>query len=354
MRPPFPYFGGKSRVAALVWRALGDVRAYTEPLCGSAAVLLARPDWHRGYVETINDRDCYVANFWRALQAAPDEVAAAADWPVNEADLHARHEWLVRSAAAAEWRERMHVDPEYFDAKIAGWWVWGISQWIGSGWCGAEVGVQKRPHLYCGGRGVHRATLTQKLPNLATKGAGVHRPSLSRQIPHLFGPSKGIVRLDQTGIREMLAAISARLRRVRVACGDWSRVLTPSALMHADYAPVGVFLDAPYASAAGRTPRLYAEDDLGISVQVKEWALAHGDDPRLRIVLCGYDGEHEMPAGWSCIPWSANGGYESQRRVQRAAPNRHRERLWLSPQCLPVAGDVAAVQAHLPGLEVAP
>jgi hypothetical protein len=51
---------------------------------------------------------------------------------VNEADLHARHRWLV---AEVEFRERMRRDPEYFDAKIAGWWVWGICQWIGSGWC---------------------------------------------------------------------------------------------------------------------------------------------------------------------------------------------------------------------------
>jgi hypothetical protein len=352
VRPPFPYFGGKTRVGELVWRALGDVRSYAEPFCGSAAVLLARPDWHRGHVETINDRDCYVANFWRAFASDPEAVAAAADWPVNEADLHARHEWLVRSAAAIEWRSRMHSDPEYFDAKVAGWWVWGISQWIGSGWCGAEVGVQKRPYIDRGGRGVHRFTLVQKVPNLASKGAGVHRTKLQK--PALYGPSRGVGRLSSTGVRDLLFRISARLRRVRVACGDWSRILTPAALMHRDYSPVGVFLDAPYGRAAGRTPRLYAADDLEVSARARDWALEHGDDPRVRIVLCGYEGEYSMPATWSCIPWSSNGGYESQRREQRDEPNRHRERLWLSPHCQVHAGAAAEQLLLIGGGETAP
>ena len=29
-------------------------------------------------------------------------------------------------------------DPDYYDAKIAGWWLWGICQWIGSGWCSGQ------------------------------------------------------------------------------------------------------------------------------------------------------------------------------------------------------------------------
>ena len=40
---PFPYFGGKRRAAATVWRALGDPSGYVEPFAGSAAILLARP-----------------------------------------------------------------------------------------------------------------------------------------------------------------------------------------------------------------------------------------------------------------------------------------------------------------------
>ena len=42
---PFPYFGGKAKVADIVWQALGDVNAYIEPFFGSGAVLLNRPNY---------------------------------------------------------------------------------------------------------------------------------------------------------------------------------------------------------------------------------------------------------------------------------------------------------------------
>jgi hypothetical protein len=77
-----------------------------------------------------------LVNFWRAIAADPDAVAAHADWPVSECDLSARHLWLV--SRRAEMTERLQVDAEWFDAKAAGWWVWGICAWIGSGWCSGE------------------------------------------------------------------------------------------------------------------------------------------------------------------------------------------------------------------------
>lgn len=131
LKAPFPYFGGKSRVAEEVWRRFGDVGNYVEPFAGSLAVLLARP--HKPYTETVNDKDGLLANFWRAMVKDPEAVIHHADWPVNEADLHARHLWLVRERE--DLTERLMADPYWFDAKAAGWWVWGISAWIGDTWC---------------------------------------------------------------------------------------------------------------------------------------------------------------------------------------------------------------------------
>ena len=131
LRAPFPWFGGKSAVAPLVWQRFGDVRNYVEPFAGTCAMLLQRPHWpfSETRIETVNDADCFVANFWRALQAEPEAVVQYADWPVNEADLHARHLWLVN--VGKEHVARLRTEPEYYDAKIAGWWVWGCCQWIG-------------------------------------------------------------------------------------------------------------------------------------------------------------------------------------------------------------------------------
>lgn len=308
---PFPWFGGKRRVSDVVWGALGECPGYVEPFAGSLAVLLRRPD--DPGVETVNDKDGYVANFWRAVQADPEAVARHADWPVNETDLFARHLWLVNSG-----RERiaaLEADPDHFDAKVAGWWVWGVCAWIGSGWCSGR-GPWKLPHLGDPGRGVNR-----QLPHLGSPGRGVNR-----KLPHLGDRGRGYHKQTEA-LLEWMRALSLRLRKVRVCCGDWSRVVTPSVLRGGGY-PCGVFLDPPYDEGNEN----YSVAAKGIAAEVREWALAHGDNPKLRIVLAGYEGEHEMPKSWRVHAYSATGAYAPT--GSKAHENRHRERLWFSPHCL--------------------
>lgn len=309
LRAPYPYFGGKSRAASLIWERFGDVANYVEPFAGSLAVLLARPTEPR--IETVNDLDCHIANFWRAVQSDPDAVAKWCDWPVNEADLHARHLWLVQGLPAH--RERMMTEPDYFDAKIAGWWVWGICQWIGSGWC-----AERKP--------------SRQLPHVGTAGRGVHR-KLTASSRHLAGNVK-----DESvpfgSLFEWIQALMVRLRRVRVCCGDWMRVLGTGCLTgclgsYPSGSMVGIFLDPPYHDGNME----YAESATGISRRVASWAVENGDDPRLRIALCGYEGEHDMPSSWECVPWKAKGGYGGQSQAHDN-PNAKRERIWFSPHCL--------------------
>ena len=99
MAAPFPYFGGKSLACETVWAALGDPENYVEPFAGSAAMLLGRPNV--GKVETINDADGFVANFWRAvsLDAAegPVERGVGRLVPEREKD-HTLHLGITRSA----------------------------------------------------------------------------------------------------------------------------------------------------------------------------------------------------------------------------------------------------------------
>jgi DNA adenine methylase len=69
VKAPFPWFGGKSRAADVVWRAFGNVPNYVEPFAGSLAVLLARP--HDAKIETVNDKDGLISNFWRGGEVLP-------------------------------------------------------------------------------------------------------------------------------------------------------------------------------------------------------------------------------------------------------------------------------------------
>jgi hypothetical protein len=319
MQAPFPWFGGKSRVAHIVWGRLGDVPNYVEPFFGSGAVLLGRP--HAPNIETVNDKDAYLANFWRAIKADPETVAHYADWPVNESDMHARHIWLLNTGA--ERLARIEGDPDYYDAQVAGWWVWGICAWIGPGWCsgnGPWHSVDgKLVRLSTDGRGVHR-----QLVHLGDGGQGVHR-----QLVHLGNGGQGVHR-KQLNLTEWFAALSERLRRVRVCVGDWSRVLRPTPTVKLGL--TGVFLDPPYNSAA-RNPAIYNHEDSGhLAADVREWAIAHGDDPMMRIALCGYD-DFTMPDAWVPVAWKTNGGYANQGN-NRGKENRHRERIWFSPHCL--------------------
>jgi len=316
LKAPFPYFGGKSRVANIVWTRLGEVRNYVEPFFGSGATLLRRPNSFVG-TETVNDKDGFVANFWRAVQAAPDEVAFHADWPVNENDLHARHIWLVGEKDSMQ--TRLEGDSEFFDAKIAGWWCWGMCCWIGGGFCSGngpwqsvEVdGVRQLVHLGTAGMGINRQRV-----ELGTAGRGVNRQS--------------------EGIYEWMSALSARLKRVRVCSGDWSRVCGPAVTQGRGL--TAVFLDPPYADTAERTPDLYRIDSLDVAHAVREWAIANGSDKKMRIALCGYEGEHVMPADWECFSWKASGGYSIGKK-SASSDNSRKERIWFSPHCIAANSD---------------
>lgn len=321
LKAPFPYFGGKSAIASVVWDRLGDVPNYCEPFFGSGAVLLARPHDEPG-IETVNDADGLLCNAWRAIQAAPDEVARWADWPVSECDLHARHVWLVERKAGLQ--ARLEAEPDFFDAKAAGWWIWGMSVWIGGGFCsgnGPWSRVEVAPGAYelrkgDAGQGVHR-----KRPHLGgeySAGKGVHRESLS--------PPNSIVAYMQ--------ALSDRLRRVRVCCGDWSRILGPTPTT--THGTTGVFLDPPYSAEAGRDNNLYRVESGDVAHAVREWCIANGDNRELRIALCGYQGEwHDVleDMGWEAHSWKAHGGYAHLGKGAGRA-NATREVIWFSPHCV--------------------
>lgn len=283
---PFPYFGGKRRAASMVWERLGDVPNYIEPFCGSCAALLARP--HEPRIETVNDIDGLLVNFWRAVKADPEETARYADNPVTELDLLARHDWLIGNRESIT--EALRRDPDAYDAKAAGWWCWGANTWIGSGF--GFSAADQIPHLGDAGKGVNR-----RLPHLGDAG---------------------------TGVVAWMESLAERLRHVRVTCGDWRRVLTPS--VTTKHGVTGVFLDPPYDSADHDRSMYVAYGS--VAKDVAEWCRENGGNPMFRIALCGYEGEHDLP-GWACEGWMARKGYGTD-------ANARRERIWFSPHCLSV------------------
>lgn len=294
----FPYFGGKRRVAEAVWSRFGRVDGYLEPFGGSLAMALANPHPDALKSENLNDFDGLVCNFWRAVAAAPEEVASWADWPVSHLDLTARHDWL--RAQRVELVERLRADVDYHDAKIAGWWWWGICQWIGSGW--GVVSHSKRPHLGDHGMGVHSLG---KRPHLRDHGVGVHS----------LGQRDGLYQTTQE--------LAARLRYSRISCCDWRSLRST---LHSACARWGVFLDPPYTAASGRNMTLYGNsstDEATLGVQVAEWAVEIGC--KHRVALCGIDGEYDIPEEWERYYWKT-GGYSYGNRDRQ-------EVIWFSPAC---------------------
>lgn len=342
---PFPYFGGKRKVAAEVWQRFSNVGNYVEPFCGSCAVLLLRPTEPK--TETVNDADGLLSNFWRALKYAPDETAEYADWPVNENDLHARHAWLVGQKDSLQ--AKLEGDPDFYDAKIAGWWVWGIACWIGSGWCSGkgpwqvqEVdGIRQLVHVGSAGRGVNR-----QLVHVGDEGRGVNRKrerltgfaetgvnaiGIENKRPVISGGAGGNAPLPSNpDLIAYFKILSERLRRVRVCCGDWQRVCGPSVTF--GHGMTGVFLDPPYADTAKRASNLYRVDCEQVAHAVREWAIEQGKNPLMRIALCGYSGEHVMPENWECFSWKQGDGYGGQAKERNN--NGAKEKIWFSPACV--------------------
>ena len=299
---PFPYFGGKRRAAPMIWDALGDPGGYVEPFAGSAAVLLARPAAIGKRVETLNDADGWLVNAWRSIQLSPDEVAKHCEWPVTEIDYHARLAWLQarRDADLVAWLEG---DPEHHDAKAAAWWLYVCACGIGDPW----------------GSGPWRV-VDGHLRKAGNAGRGVNR-----ELPHLG--LRGILREnDGTPLMAYMQALSERLRDVRITCGDWARVVTPSVIRatRGGDGSFGILLDPPYTTGGD----LYGHVDADVSHAVRAWCLTA--DASLRIVLCGFEDDHDelLPRGWRKVQGKGGSGYSRDRKAHK------RERLWLSPACL--------------------
>jgi hypothetical protein len=245
-----------------------------------------------------------------------------------EADLHARNNWLQCSDESIEFKKRIAEDPNYYDSRIAGWWVWGQSCWIGGEWC--ENTYKPRPRL--------------------TNQSGVHsgRP----QLTDAFDIGRGVNangRADTYDTRrewltEWMRQLADRLRLVRTCYGHWSRICDSESTL-TKLGLTGVFLDPPYpkkrkdTGKKSRDGNLYAGDKTQcldmLRDEILAWCQKYGDDRQIRIAVCGYDGDGYdalIDSGWTEYKWESQGGYSNLSGGKNE--NTKRERIWFSPSCI--------------------
>lgn len=288
IKAPFPYAGGKSRVSEIIWKGFGALENYVEPFAGSLAVLLGNPSPAK--IETVNDLDSHISNFWRAIANDPEQVAKFANYPVHETELHARHNYLIN----LDLKNKLENNVDYYDSKAAGYWIYGMSASIGNNWLQPK-GLKAAPLLSSAGGGI-----------------------------------QGLTKDPLIWFKE----IQERIKRVRVCSGDWKRVITPSVTYNnvgiSKLGVTGVFMDPPYSKS--NREKVYTSDNNQIDIysEVCEWAI-NNVKSNMRIIVCGYENDYKFPDDWQIYSWKGN-GMGNLGNIQ-GKENLSRERIYFSPNC---------------------
>jgi DNA adenine methylase len=119
-RPVLRYFGGKWRLGAWIVSHFPEHMSYVEPFCGGASVLLQKAP---SMIETINDLDGDLINFFRVLREYPDELIRRLELtPYARAELRAAYEPTEDKIEAAR---------RYY---VRSWLSYGGQRKQGGGW----------------------------------------------------------------------------------------------------------------------------------------------------------------------------------------------------------------------------
>ena len=317
---PMPWYGGKRHWAGEIWQRFGDPRTYAEFFGGSLSVMFARPGG-AGPRELATDTNGYAVNFYRAVRADWRAVTEHAVWPTFHTDLTARHAWLLARRAALN--ESLLADPEWSDAKAAGWWVWGASSWIGGEWCAGPESAQVPSTTY--GKGVSAQRVSTKVPAVNHKSGG---RGVSAQRAGA-GAGTRDAHLERVGAH--LRAIADRLHGVVLLNRPWRSLTSRSMLGDTASHPstsVAVLVDPPYLTGP-RHAKLYAsdhgEDPDAPARESYAWAVEHGE--RYRVAYCCHAGDFPVPDGWTALEKSFRGVHDGARKGAR-------DQVMFSPACL--------------------
>ena len=298
-KAPFPYFGGKSKVADLIWDSVGKCNVWFEPFCGSAAVTLAAPpgSFHHA---VVNDLDPLIANVWRALKYKPDEVAAAADMPMDHITTHS-----IRHALVGE-RERivakLLADPEWCDPVWAGRVCYQLSTYIGS------KGMTPLDKPVSASNGVSHAVPCFATPRVLTG---------MQPLPTHNRP------FDGNRYRDWFGELANRMSRCAILCCDWKRLAHQM-----DKPDTAIFFDPPYPEK--KRSKVYTMDSWDVAGEVRDWC---GNHKGVKWIYAGYDTDCIPLANETCgtlVRWNAQGGFSNQAHKQGRI-NAKRECLVFSP-----------------------
>ena len=293
MRQLFPYVGGKYTIAPEINRRFGTIDTRIDAFTGSSSWILASPPVKH---EIVNDLDGYVVNYLRAVKYAPDEVARHLDFPRAELELIAYHHYT--RDRLPELVSRLGGDPEYYDPVLAARWAYVMAHKY-------DPSLNKS-----GGWLVHDGRLIYE------RGAGRIRGSLNSR------PSLLARLVKERRVSKYVAALAERLRGVQVFWNDFEVVVGKA--KQSELGVVGILLDPPYPRHLRDFD--YDTDAADVWHRAARWAVSNGDNPRLRIAICGYneaDSDALFPSGWARFVWRRSG----------IGQNKDRECIWFSPHC---------------------
>ena len=292
-RQLFPYVGGKYTVAPEINRRFGAITTRIDAFTGSSSWILASPPVA---YEIVNDLDGYVVNYLRAVKYAPEVVAQLLDFPRAELELIACHHYTRDKLP--ELVARLGGDPDYYDPILAARWAYVMAYKLDpsltkpGGWS-----VRDGRLMYERGTGRIRGSLTSS------------RRALSRLV-------------RERRVSEYVAALSERLRNVQVWWNDFEVVVEKAD--RSEFGIVGILLDPPYPRHLRDFD--YDTDNADVWHRVARWAITNGDDPKLRIAVCGYNDANSdalFPSAWRRFVWRRSG----------IGQYKDRECIWFSPHC---------------------
>lgn len=281
MRAPFPYYGGKARLAPLIADLLPPHRAYVEPFAGSAAVLFAKSPANH---EVINDRHDEVVAFFRALREHPAELARLCrDTPYSRAEYELAH---LPADTDLETARRFYVRAgQSYNANAGGVDLRRSSWSNGSTRRGSSRAVSFR------GRADDLELVAERLRGVTIE----HRDAIAAI--NLYAHPDGVIYADPPYLGSTRTSLGPRQRRARDYAHEYAHDDDHRALAECLHAAPGAVLLSGYPSP------LYDE--------------LYGDWERLEVTVTrpstnrkGITGDRAVEVLWANYPLGSQGRFD--------------------------------------------